>query len=174
MPLYTFYKIVCEDESSDYIYVGSTENFTRRKGNHKTHCNNVNDKAYNIKVYKTIRENGGWENWRMVPIEKKECEDKINARIHEDELLNELKLNKIALNSIRPYISEEQRKEQQQKQGAEYYEKNKEQILEQQKEYIKQNKDRRAEYKKQKVNCPHCGKEMNKSSLTRHIKSQHS
>jgi hypothetical protein len=52
---------------------------------------NDNSKKYNRKLYQTIRENGGWDNWRMVIIE--ECGEisLTQARIKEEE--HRVKLN---------------------------------------------------------------------------------
>ena len=72
----SIYKISCRDIEVNEIYIGSTINFTRRKHNHKTVCNNENDKDYNLNVYKYIREYGGWDNWTMIEIEKVNCSDK--------------------------------------------------------------------------------------------------
>ena len=65
-----FYKIVCKDTNIKDCYVGHTTDFTRRKSQHKHLCYAENDKGYNIYVYEFIRENGGWDNWNMVEIEK--------------------------------------------------------------------------------------------------------
>jgi hypothetical protein len=54
------------------------------KQSHKKDCNNQNDKNYNIKLYKMIRDNGGWENWRMIEIEKFPCNDKREAEYREE------------------------------------------------------------------------------------------
>jgi predicted GIY-YIG superfamily endonuclease len=62
---YIIYKICCDD-LPEYIYVGSTKSIIKRKSQHKIHCNNGNTR----KLYTTIRENGGWNNWRMVIIEE--------------------------------------------------------------------------------------------------------
>lgn len=82
MVLYTFYRIVCNDTDVKYCYVGSTQNFTRRKYQHKSSCESVD-----FKVYQMIRENGGWSNWSMIKIEETECETKLDARKRERELL---------------------------------------------------------------------------------------
>ena len=69
MPQYenaVVYKLCCDDPEITDIYVGSTCNFTVRKYQHKTACNNQNAKEYNRNVYKFIRENGGWNNWSMI------------------------------------------------------------------------------------------------------------
>jgi len=62
--------LCCDDPEITDIYVGSTCNFTVRKYQHKTACNNQNAKEYNRNVYKFIRENGGWDNWSMILIKK--------------------------------------------------------------------------------------------------------
>ena len=103
---YFIYKIFCDD--CDNIYIGSTENLEKREIAHKTHCNNPNDEHYNLKIYKTIREYGGWENWTMICIEEcdKVIETKLDARKIEQNYIDELNST---LNSQRAYRSEEQR-----------------------------------------------------------------
>ena len=77
------YKIVCNNLKIADVYVGSTTEFTKRKHSHKVHCKNESHKEYNFKVYQVIRENGGWENWEMVEIEKYPCLDRNEARARE-------------------------------------------------------------------------------------------
>ena len=55
MKQYIIYKIVCNDLNITDCYVGSSINFKRRKGEHKSSCNNPNSKIYNLNVYKFIR-----------------------------------------------------------------------------------------------------------------------
>ena len=59
------YKIVCKDEELNYIYVGHTTDFTKRKSGHKT-----KSRTSELKLYKTIREHGGWDNFKMLQIER--------------------------------------------------------------------------------------------------------
>ena len=85
------YKIVCNDLNVKDVYVGHTTDFTKRKASHKGVFNCPNHHNYNLKVYKTIRDNGGWENWTMIEIEKYPCNDKNEAcsrERHFFELLN--------------------------------------------------------------------------------------
>ena len=89
---YIIYKISCLDEDITFIYIGSTINYTRRKSGHKSKCNNENNKEYNYKLYQTIRNNGGWINWIMAPIEKLIC-SKIEGKIREDYHMTEHKAN---------------------------------------------------------------------------------
>ena len=77
------YKIVCNDLEIKDLYIGSTTEFTKRKYAHKNNCNDINSKAYNFKVYDFIRNNGGWNNWIMIEIEKFPCNDGNEARSRE-------------------------------------------------------------------------------------------
>ena len=92
------YKIYCKDECITDIYVGHTTNFIQRKSAHKAACNNQNN---DFKIYKIIRENGGWTNWDMIEIAKYNCKDSTEARIKENEHYNQLKAT---LNSCPPYV----------------------------------------------------------------------
>ena len=70
------YKLVNkEDYDNANVYIGSTANFTQRKYCHKSRCNNEKDKAYDSKIYQNIRNDGGWDEWNMIEIEKYPCVD---------------------------------------------------------------------------------------------------
>jgi aminopeptidase N len=96
---YIIYKI----QIKDYIYIGSTQNFTIRKAAHKKDCNNVNRKNANLLVYRTIRDNGGWDCCSMVPIKEIEVETKTQAHIAEEAVRIEYNAQ---MNMIRAYRSE--------------------------------------------------------------------
>ena len=156
---YIIYKIYCDD--CDFIYVGSTKNFTRRKQEHKMNCNKT-DKS-NVKVYKTINEYGGWNNWKMICIE--ECDETIITTRQAQQKEEEWRLKlKALLNSYRAYIPQEkkseyyklQRKEYRaenndkiKEKKLEYYENNKEEIREKQQEYRNDNRDKINEQKRE-------------------------
>ena len=78
------YKICCDDIND--FYIGSTTDFTKRKNYHKSACNNEGSKAHNLKVYQTIRANGGWDNWRMVEIERYPCNNRQEAHMREEQI----------------------------------------------------------------------------------------
>ncbi len=157
---YIMYKIKCGDDNIEGCYIGSTKDFKGRKHSHKSHCNNENDKKYNLRVYKFIRENGGWNEFEMKPIEEFLCDTKLQATIREQYWINFYNSD---LNSINSYTSEEQGKIQE----KEYYENNKDKIKEQNKEYRENNKDKIKEYyennkeeikgKKSKLHICECG-----------------
>jgi len=160
------YKIEHLDKP-DLIYVGSTTNLVKRKYNHKTNCNNEKSKKYNAKKYVMIRENGGWECFKMVVIKEYPCNTKNELQIEEEKCRKELQAT---LNSFRCHITEEERKEyfkefkKKYKENEENHKKiletmkiynfenkekykqryldNKEKILEQQKEYRENNRER--------------------------------
>jgi len=93
------YKIVCKDPSITDLYVGHTTNFVQRKHAHKNGCINEKSTNYNCKLYKTIRTNGGWDNWIMEIVTFFKCNDHYEARIKEQEFFTSLNAT---LNSIEP------------------------------------------------------------------------
>lgn len=94
-----FYKISCKDETNNGLYIGHTTNFVQRKSAHKTSCNNPKSGNYPVKLYKTIRECGGWDNWNMEIIAFRNCNDSHEARKVEQEYYDSLGAT---LNSIQP------------------------------------------------------------------------
>jgi GIY-YIG catalytic domain len=77
------YKIQCKDEKITDIYIGHTTNFKQRNNVHKNNCNIKTSKGHNYKIYKIIRENGGWDNWNMIIIEEYPCENVNEAKERE-------------------------------------------------------------------------------------------
>jgi hypothetical protein len=126
------YKIVCNDLEFKDIYVGHTTEFTKRKSSHKCVCNNKNNESYNLQVYKTIRANGGWENWTMIEIEKYPCKDANEARARERYWYEELNAK---INKCIPIISDKERQEYKKKYEVEHAE----EIKEYEKKYREKN-----------------------------------
>ena len=131
--------------SGEHLYVGSTCHFTKRKHCHKSRLNNENNKAYDYKLYKTIREND--DEWDMQPYKLFPCKNKMEMRIEEERCRNELNAN---LNSCFCYGKD---KERMNKYNIAYRETNKEKTAEYNKEYHIDNKERlkekKTEYMKQ-------------------------
>lgn len=90
------YRIVCNDTNVIDSYIGSTTNFSKRKSRHKDACINIKNPHHNYPVYKSIRENGNWENWSMVMIEMYPCASRLEAERREREHVERLEptLNK--------------------------------------------------------------------------------
>jgi hypothetical protein len=121
MSNYIIYKLCCDD--CDKIYVGSTKAYRDRKKSHKNRSITETNPAYNDKIYKTIREFGGWDNWRMIVIE--ECDETITNKRQvekrEEEFRKELKAE---LNSNRAFKTKQDKSDD----CKIYYEKHKEDI----------------------------------------------
>ena len=130
---YIIYKITIQD----YIYIGSTKNYTRRKCNHKYDCINLKD----ILLYNKINEFGGWINCIMCPIEIYDCDNNIQVRIREEELRIEYQAN---FNMVKCYTTEEEKKTM----AKEYQDKKKDKKSEYNKEYQIINKDSLKEIRK--------------------------
>ena len=181
------YKIVCNDLNITECYVGHTTNFVQRKNQHRKTCVNEKGQVYNCKLYKTIRENGGWENYSMIEIEKYPCNDVNEARAKEREYYE--KLNS-SLNSKNPrrgcvewrldnkniiflkkQIYREMNKEKIAAHKQEHYEINKEKIAAHSKEYRAINKERISVKNKKKIVCE-CGKEILYCCKARHFKTK--
>jgi len=98
------YKITCNNPNVTDSYVGHTTNFVQRKHAHKNGVTNEKSPCYSLKLYKTIRDNGGWDNWKMEMVQFYNCKNIYEAKIKEQEHFTELKAS---LNSIEPMKSKE-------------------------------------------------------------------
>ena len=181
---YIFYKICCED--NEYVYVGSTCNFNNRKRQHRQRCNNENDKEFHLKVYKTIRENGGWENWKMIQIGTREQITKREAEQIEEEYRLKLRAE---LNDKRAYLTQEVKKEQKAISDKKYRESEKgkaaqerrkdyfteynssEETKERKHQWYLANKEKALAKASERYVCS-CGKELAIGKKARHEKSQ--
>jgi hypothetical protein len=134
------YKIVCNDLEIKDIYVGHTTDFIRRKGQHKYKC-----QKGTFKIYETIRNNGGWDNWCMIEIEKYTCNDSNEAASRERYWYETLQAN---LNVLCPNRTQK-----------EYTEINREKIKEYQQQY---NIDNKEQLDIQKKMYRDCHKDINK------------
>jgi hypothetical protein len=156
-----------QDYNDDNVYIGSCCNFTRRKCEHKSVCNNPNIVNYNLKIYQTIRENGGWDNWIMLKLHDFPCNKICELKLEERRVID---LYQSKLNTIIPART-----------LKEWYEDNKEKIMEKQKIYEEKNKEKIKEYRKkyneeyrkernEKITCE-CGTIFSKHHITRHMKT---
>ena len=186
MPDYSkalIYKLVCNDTYITENYIGSCCDYDERKRNHKSDCNNINGKKYNIYKYKFIRENGGFENWSMIIIKQFPCNSK---RELEKEERVQLELNGGELNTNRPFTTDEEKKEYSKQYYLEhqeerneynkerikkYHQKHKEKKKEQMKEYREANKEQLNLKAKQKHDCV-CGGRYTNSGKCQHFKTK--
>jgi hypothetical protein len=132
----------------------SIANFIQRKATHKSCCNNIYSDMYNLKLYQMIRENGGWNNFTMIPLEEYPCENFIQACIKEEEYRVELQSQ---LNMKKCFVAETKEeyrkiyrsspsfvKKQYPEYDKEYRETHKEQIAERNKIYNETHKEENA------------------------------
>ena len=137
------YKIQCKNTDVNDIYIGHTTCYYQRYRLHKSNCNNESAKGYNYKIYKIIRENGGWENWNMIIIEKYPCNNVNEAKERERYWIEKesSKLNVSIPNRSKKEYSQLYRiihKEELAEKAKEYRENNKDKI----KEYLEYNKEK--------------------------------
>ena len=179
---------------SPYVYIGSTTNFNRRKATHKHRSN-----THNQKVYQTIRELGGWDNFEMVLVAKCPCDDKkeLHAKEFEYQQLFDVNMNMSSASSgldfsdseyMKKYyekncekLSEYQKKYREKnfeklcKKSKLYYEKNYEKLREKNREigtqYREKNREKIREKGKEKIECE-CGCIVTYSNIVKHRKSQ--
>jgi len=164
------YKLEHEDDKT-LFYVGSTTDFIRRKASHKSRCNNPNDKIYNCKVYKMIRDNGGWECFKMVELKKFPCNDANEAYAEEERFRESLKPS---MNSIKAYteLTQQERNKQWYIDNIDYKkQQNKEwraNNTDYNKNYRANNRDKIRERRSQKITCD-CGAIVCKEGLSKHL-----
>ena len=151
------YKLCSKDINVKEIYIGSTQNITRRKCQHKTVCNNNNDKRHNVYVYQYIRENGGVANWDIVVIERIEYKESFELHTRER---HHIELLDAKLNSQVPTRT-----------LKEYYEQHKEQLIQNAKQYNIEHAEQVARRRNHKHDCE-CGKKYTIPNKTRHLQSK--
>jgi len=164
------YKIISKDPNCNYIYVSSTTDFTRRWREHRSSCNNEKSEKYNYILYKFIRENGGFDNFTMVLVEKfTDCKDRLEARQREQYWIDELKPK---LNEQHAFyaISTKDYNKKYKLEHTEYY-------REYQKKRYENNKQIWKDYQIQQIQtkyiCPLCNWIGNESSKKNHFKNKH-
>ncbi len=151
------YKIVCKDPAITDCYNGSCCSLKDRKKNHKSKSCNPSDKSYNLKVYRFIREHGGWDNWTFIQLEVFSCNSKQELVAREREIFDILKPT---LNTNSPTLNVEKRKRTMAKYAEEhkveiadykkqYYDENKVELVSKQKQYYDEHKDEFASKHKQ-------------------------
>ena len=166
------YKLVnFYDLNDENIYVGYCTNIVQRRYNHRTACCKPDNRDYNLKVYQFIRENGGWDQWEMILIEKYPCDDVDQARARERYWKKELNAT---LNTNEPGRTQKEWREDNKEILAEkekqYRKDNKQIIAEKNKDNYQNNKEKINEKRKEKITCE-CGGVCSDRNISRHRKS---
>ena len=176
------YIIKCKDENIKDCYIGSTTNFRNRKREHKSICNNPNSKGYNYKLYKFIREHGGFDNWDTEIIIQEKFKDKKHlhkiegwfVKLYEPSLNSDIpgRTPKEYREANKKYYKQwrEDNKEKIKIKNKEYDEENKKKMNEKNKQYYEDNKQKILQKKKEKINCE-CGSIVRKDNIACHNKS---
>ena len=150
------YKVVCKDLTIKDVYVGNTTDFIRRKSEHRR------PSRTDSKLNTIINDNGGWENWEMLEIEKFPCLDGNEAKTRLRFWYEQLNANAYNSRSIitigevkrsyvkkiiqnKPQKTEEEIKKHKQDYKKEYDKKNAVKILEYSKALSKKRKEARDE-----------------------------
>ena len=132
-------------ELDELLYVGHTTHFLNRKVQHKRNCYNPNAKSYNLKLYTTIRDNGGWDAFNMVVIKEFPCKNKQEALTEEDRVMRQ---TKSSLNMYRAYLTPDEKQERNREQCQRYYQQHSEQLGEKNKQYRELHREDILEYHK--------------------------
>jgi len=171
---YYFYKIY----KDEFCYIGSTTDLKNRRQSHKNNCNNQNRKGYNSKIYKTIRDNGGWCSFNFELIKQFDNltrrESQVIERIYIDEFGN--------LNSNNSFRTTEDNKESKnqyylnnqekcKEKANQYYLNNQEKCKEKTNQYRLNNLNKIKEKNSKKITCE-CGCEIRLYGLPRHRKTK--
>jgi hypothetical protein len=153
---YVIYKIVCIDKTLDFIYIGSTSNLTSRKWDHKKRLTQSYRTGYNLKLYETMREYGGWDHFEFHPIEELVGVSKLQARIREQYWIDYYKPN---LNSANAYtVRKEYMVIYNQTEGGKLSK-------------LKTLEKRYEKYRKDRTDCE-CGSNIRTIDLQRHLESE--
>jgi hypothetical protein len=158
---YTFYIIYCKDENIPDCYVGSTINLDNRKKLHKSDCNNKNSIFFNFRVYKFIRDNGGFDNWIFGVLGIHTFDNKKDKLIREQYYID---CYDAKLNSYKAIANGKKNKEKVQLRNKKYYEENKKNILLQHTKYREENREqilllKKKYYEENKEKVSLCNKE---------------
>ena len=110
----------------------------KRKEDHNICSTNILNNKHHQLVYQTIYKNGGWDAWEMIEIEKFKCSTKLEARMREQQLIID---NNANINTLKAFITEEERKKKKQEITNKYKAEHVELIKEQQQQYKQDHKD---------------------------------
>ena len=165
--VWSIYKLRHKDDLKETnIYIGSTNNIKQREHEHRSSCNNVDGREYNQEKYKYIRDNGGWQEWEILEIEK--CDSKEEAISAEDYFYD---LLKPTLNTLRPYRSPEEDKQLRKDKCMRWARENRERYRELNNKSREKNKHKYNAKSSARVTCE-CGLESTHGHLSRHRKTQ--
>jgi len=137
------YKLCSKDLNVKDFYIGASSCIRTRKATHKSACNREQGKKYNMKVYKFIRENGGFDDWELIWLADAPCENRLQLRGIERKYIEQYRPT---LNSCIPGRTRKEydlfHKSDKMRYSKKYYQENKEKIKEKSKLYYENNKEK--------------------------------
>ena len=98
------YQIHCNDPNILYDYISSTTDITRRKQSHKKIYNDNTQKSHNDDIYQTIRNNGGWDNWKITELEKYPCNNNSEVLLRKNYYVDKIQSDRLNSSHINPII----------------------------------------------------------------------
>lgn len=150
-------------EIENLIYVGHTTNFNKRKTAHKYNCSHEDSDKYDTKVYAMIRDNGGWDMFKMIQIKVFSCINKREAEAEEDKTMRELKAS---MNQNRAILNDDDKVDYRKI----YNMLHKEDASIREKQYRNDNKELIKVKRATKIECE-CGSIYNFDSKARHLRT---
>ena len=89
------YKLRCKDTNVKDSFIGHTTNPNTCKNYHKRRCNFSNGKLYQV-----MRDNGGWDNWKLNVLEKFEYSynQQLKDKMEQEKLFHQPTLNAVGSN----------------------------------------------------------------------------
>ena len=111
-------------------------------------CHNEKRPEYKFPVYQHIRENGGWDNWNVVPIEQYPCDNKEALKIREQHWIDTLgsTLNAKGATQQDTSVADAARKKA-------WTERNRERVRENQRRYYLEHREQRIAYQRERRGC---------------------
>ena len=155
------YMICCKDPTITDVWIGFTTNMTQVRYRHKTACNNPSDSKYDRYVNEFIRENGGFDNWSIIELDRASCIDANDAKKLTRKWIEE---KQATLNKQKPILTTEERINYKKDSYKKNKEINAEELKEKSKKYYAENADSRKEYSREyKLKNKEVIKEKNKA-----------
>jgi hypothetical protein len=73
------YKLVCNNKDIKDFYIDHTTDIISRRWSHERNITDEKNQYYDRYQNQFIRNNGGWENWKLIKIENYPCNNKYEA-----------------------------------------------------------------------------------------------
>lgn len=167
------YKLMCKDDTIKDCYIGSTINLQSRLNKHKNNSINENSEKYHLKVYKKIRECGGWVNWKCEVLDELENPTR-SELIQLERIYYEENIENATMNSVYCGRTPQEARDAWWKKNPDYMvqyrENNIDRIKKYNDDYYRSNREEILTKWKTRLTCE-CGCVVNKSCMIRHKNS---